>query len=213
MTSRLTPVFIKCISLTSNSDGISALALCTLLLPDEHLRVLKYFTKFVNEVANHSLESKMTLSNLAIVFAPNLMSTVSKDKTSEKSMKEITHVVNLLFKNFHLIGMVPDILFEKARNVNNDGGFCSSSGDELESDFGNDRYGRTLARSDKRRDRSKSIKGLTFFLLIHLVLGIISNLYNFTNLGSKFLCTHIFPVAEFPSDSECQKSCFEFDIL
>lgn len=141
------------------NDAISAIALCCLLLPDENLRVLKYFTKFIAEVANHSVESKMTLNNLAIVFAPNLMCTAAKDRNSEKSMKEATQIVDLLFKNSHLIGMVPDALYTKAVNINTEGGFYSSSGDELDTADEGGRQGRTLARSDKKRDRSKSITG------------------------------------------------------
>jgi len=157
LTTRLSQAFINCNMLTEQNDSISALALCCILLPDEHLRVLRYFVQFINDVANHSSESKMTLNNLAIVFSPNLMNMNGKDKNSEKSMKEITHVVLTLFKNSHLIGMVPDILWDKAMNLNTEeGGFYSSSGDELEEEVIG-RMGRTLARSDKKRDRSKSI--------------------------------------------------------
>nr|XP_012555822.1 rho GTPase-activating protein 11A isoform X2 [Hydra vulgaris] len=156
LTCRLTPSFVKCVSLNNASDSISAATLCCLLLPDVHLRVLKYFTQFITEVANHSLESKMTLTNLAIIFAPNL--TASVEKNSEKSMKDITQVVDLLFKNSHLIGMVPDALFNKAITLNNEGGFCSSSADELDEN-NCDIRGRTLYKSTKKRERSKSIKG------------------------------------------------------
>ena len=156
LTNRLTPSFIKCVALSSTSDSISAATLCCLLLPDEHLRVLKYFTQFITEVANHSLESKMTLTNLAIIFAPNLTSIA--DKNSEKSMKDITQVVDLLFKNSNLIGMVPDALFNKAITVSNEGGFCSSSADELDEN-NCDTRGRTLCKSNKKRERSRSIKG------------------------------------------------------
>lgn len=161
LTARLSPAFLKCVSLTNTNDCISALALCCLLLPDRHLHVLRYFIKFISEMANHSLESKMTLSNLAIVFAPNLVSTSGKDRNSEKSMKETTQVIDLLFKNPHLIGMVPDALLNKALNLNqDDGGFLSSSGDELEVCLDdNFKRGRTLQRSEKKRDRSKSITG------------------------------------------------------
>lgn len=159
LTGRYSPLFIKCLSLNNMNDAISAIALCCLLLPDENLRVLKYFTKFIAEVANHSVESKMTLNNLAIVFAPNLMCTAAKDRNSEKSMKEATQIVDLLFKNSHLIGMVPDALYTKAVNINTEGGFYSSSGDELDTADEGGRQGRTLARSDKKRDRSKSITG------------------------------------------------------
>lgn len=157
LTNRLTPTFLKCAGLTNNSDAVSSLVLCCLLLPDDHLRLLKYFSSFINTVANHSLQSKMTLNNLAIVFAPNLMCSLDKDTNNEKSMKEFTHAVNMLFKNYHLIGMVPDAIFNKAKDNYNDAGFLSSSGDELDTETVNERVGRTLARSEKKRDRSKSI--------------------------------------------------------
>eukprot|EP00111_Clytia_hemisphaerica_P019174 TCONS_00056645-protein len=161
LTRRYCPAFLKCISLNNTNDCIPALALCCLLLPDEHLRVLKYFVQFISEMANHSLESKMTLSNLAIIFAPNLTaSSSSKEKNGEKTLKDFTQIVDLLFKNAHLIGMVPDALFNKALTMNQEGGFCSSSGDEL--DVATDEHpgrGRNLQRSDKKRDRSKSITG------------------------------------------------------
>lgn len=160
LTRRMCPAFIKCISL-NQSDSIPAAALCCLLLPDEHLRVLKYFVDFISEMANHSLESKMTLSNLAIIFAPNLTTNSShKEKNGEKTLKDYTQIVDLIFKNAHLIGMVPDALFNKAMTMNQEGGFYSSSGDELEAGDEHPGRGRSLQRSDKKRDRSKSITGL-----------------------------------------------------
>jgi len=161
LTRQFHSAFLKCVTLSNPNDSISATALCCLLLPDEHLRVLKYFVHFIAEMANHSLESKMTLSNLAIIFAPNLTCSVSaKEKNGEKTMKECTQVVDLIFKNSHLIGMVPEALYNKALTMNQEGGCYSSSGDELDvGDENSGGRGRALQRSEKKRDRSKSITG------------------------------------------------------
>jgi hypothetical protein len=75
-------------------------------------------------------------------------------------MKECTQVVDLIFKNSHLIGMVPEALYNKALTMNQEGGCYSSSGDELDvGDENSGGRGRALQRSEKKRDRSKSITG------------------------------------------------------
>ena len=50
-TSQLTPSFLKCLTINNSNDSDDAILMCTLLLPDEHLRVLKYLVKCVNKVS------------------------------------------------------------------------------------------------------------------------------------------------------------------
>ena len=42
-------------------------------LPPDNLRVLNFVVQLMNDVALHADENKMTRSNLAIVFGPNLL--------------------------------------------------------------------------------------------------------------------------------------------
>jgi len=162
-TSQLTPSFLKCLTINNSNDSHDAILMCTLLLPDEHLRVLKYLVKCVNKIANHSLETKMTIQNLGIVFAPNLLSVSGKDRNSEKAMRETTEIVDVVFKNEDKIGMVADELFDRAASLHLDGAVMSSFGDEVEDNClsgGGARRGRTMdiqSGNEKKRDRSKSI--------------------------------------------------------
>ena len=51
-TTHLTPSLIKCLALSNSNEAQEAILLCSLLLPDEHLRVLKYLVTCVNEVSS-----------------------------------------------------------------------------------------------------------------------------------------------------------------
>lgn len=160
LTNHLSSTLLKCLNLSNLIDSHNALLLCVLLLPDEHLRALMYLVDCINEVANHSSESKMSIRNLGIVFAPNLLCVSGKERNCEKTMRETTMVIDFIFQNPDKIGMVPDFIIHKASAMSIDGGISTSSGDELEE---NSRRMKSLARHishDKNRDRSKSIKGL-----------------------------------------------------
>ena len=69
----------------------------------------------------------MTIQNLVIVFAPNLLSVPGKDLKSEKARE----VVDAIFKNESKIGMVPEEIVVRALAVASDGALMSSSGNSF----------------------------------------------------------------------------------
>lgn len=127
------------------------------MLPLVHLQTLQYFLKFAAEVASHSAESGMTLSNLAIVLTPNLMHNSKKDNSSsasEKLLKDQTFVVETLLKHAERISLVPEDIYERAKLIGEDGGDMTSSGDEL------DEQPHKSKRVPRARTRTGSITGI-----------------------------------------------------
>ena len=152
LSSTLHSCFVKSLQLNTLNEQTTAILLLCLLLPDTHLRLLQYFSRFITQVSNHSEESGMTPSNLAIVLSPNLMFT-GKEKDCDKFVKEQTQVVEILFRNSHQIGMVNDEILEKVNTESDANAMSTSSGDELESSL----EGR---KRRVRRRRSRSISGM-----------------------------------------------------
>lgn len=161
LTNRFSDCFLKSQRLEcENSCAQATLYLC-LLLPLSHLHTLQFLMRFAAKVALQVDDSKMGISNLAIVFAPNLMSNPKKENcnSSEKLLKDQTSVVDTLLKNSTQIGLVPDDVFEKAKVIGKDDmDGLTSSGDELEDNH--------IRRGSTRmsRPRTKSITGDTSLL-------------------------------------------------
>lgn len=79
-------------------------ASCLLLerLPDENYEVLKYIVEFLAKVIDRSDLNKMTSSNLAIVFGPNLL----WSRREQASLNSITHInqfAEYIFRHHHLL--------------------------------------------------------------------------------------------------------------
>lgn len=71
-------------------------------LPDDNYRLLKYILKFLCKIIDRKDLNKMTSSNLAIVFGPNLL--WSKDKcASLASISAINYFTEFLLNNFKSI--------------------------------------------------------------------------------------------------------------
>lgn len=71
-------------------------------LPDDNYRLLKYILKFLCQIIDRKDLNKMTSSNLAIVFGPNLL--WSKDKcASLASISAINYFTEFLLDNFKSI--------------------------------------------------------------------------------------------------------------
>lgn len=71
-------------------------------LPDDNYKLLKYIFKFLCKIVDRKDLNKMTCSNLAIVFGPNLL--WSKDKcASLASISAINYFTEFLLDNYKLI--------------------------------------------------------------------------------------------------------------
>lgn len=115
--------------------------------------------KFAAEVATHSEQSKMSLSNLAIVLTPNLMHNSKKDNSSssEKLLKDQTEIIETLLRNADQVGMVAEDVYERAKMIGEDGDYAmTSSGDELE---GENLQRSKSKRAPRARTRTGSITG------------------------------------------------------
>ena len=56
------------------------------------LQLLKYIIEFLVKVMDHSEFNKMTVSNLAIVFGPNLLWSNKTNQTLDSSLDSITAI-------------------------------------------------------------------------------------------------------------------------
>ncbi|XP_076311399.1 rho GTPase-activating protein 1-like isoform X2 [Tachypleus tridentatus] len=71
-------------------------------LPEDNYLLLKYIVEFLVKVINCSDLNKMTASNLAIVFGPNLVWSQSR-QASLSSITHINHFTEFLLKNHNLM--------------------------------------------------------------------------------------------------------------
>lgn len=97
-------------SLLIKSSEVDVLMLACLLLPPLSLNVLMFFMQFLHTVATHSVENKMTVENLAIIFAPGIM-----PLTEMIGQRLNCHVkiIEMLIRYSHRIGVVPKVILDK----------------------------------------------------------------------------------------------------
>lgn len=98
----------------SNERRIAAIKMVCLLLPIRHLTTLIYFMQFLNAVSQHSNQNKMSIKNLAILFAPGLMPI-----TENIGQRLISHVqiIEILIEHAPDLGIVPDAVLGKIQNI------------------------------------------------------------------------------------------------
>jgi Rho GTPase-activating protein 1 len=71
-------------------------------LPEDNYKLLKFVVEFLVKIMDRSDLNKMTASNLAIVFGPNLMWSKNK-QASFTTITNINHFTEYLLKNHDLI--------------------------------------------------------------------------------------------------------------
>lgn len=96
----------------SNERRIAAIKLVCLLLPQRHLNTLVYFMQFLNAVSEHSQQNKMSIKNLAIIFAPGLMPI--SENIGQRLLSHV-QIIEILIENAHDLGMVPDAILGKVQ--------------------------------------------------------------------------------------------------
>ncbi|NXJ03009.1 RHGBA protein, partial [Psophia crepitans] len=94
----------------------TATVLLSCLMADRTIEALRYFFNFLRTVSLRSNENRMDSSNLAVIFAPNLLHSNENEKMSASTEKKIrlqAAVVQTLIDHAPEIGQVPECILEK----------------------------------------------------------------------------------------------------
>ncbi|NWI34393.1 RHGBA protein, partial [Sula dactylatra] len=94
----------------------TATVLLSCLMADRTIEALRYFFNFLRTVSLRSSENRMDSSNLAVIFAPNLLHSNENEKMSASTEKKIrlqAAVVQTLIDHAAEIGQVPEFILEK----------------------------------------------------------------------------------------------------
>ncbi|NXS48002.1 RHGBA protein, partial [Balaeniceps rex] len=94
----------------------TATVLLSCLMSDRTIKALRYFFNFLRTVSLRSNENRMDSSNLAVIFAPNLLHSNENEKMSASAEKKIrlqAAVVQTLIDHAAEIGQVPEFILEK----------------------------------------------------------------------------------------------------
>ncbi|NXI54340.1 RHGBA protein, partial [Chloroceryle aenea] len=94
----------------------TATVLLSCLMSDRTIEALRYFFNFLRTVSLRSSENRMDSSNLAVIFAPNLLHANENEKMSastEKKLRLQAAVVQTLIDHAAEIGQVPEFILEK----------------------------------------------------------------------------------------------------
>lgn len=97
-------------SLLIKSNEVEVLMLTCLLLPPLSLNILMFFMQFLHTISVHSDANKMTIENLAIIFAPGIM-----PLTEMIGQRLNCHVkiIEMLIRHSNRIGLVPKSILDK----------------------------------------------------------------------------------------------------
>lgn len=108
----------------------NATLLISCLMPDHTIEIMRYFFNFLRNVSLRSSENKMDSSNLAVIFAPNLLQTSEvHEKMSahtEKKLRVQAAVVQTLIDYASDIGHIPVFILEKIPTMLGIDGICAT---------------------------------------------------------------------------------------
>ncbi|XP_053450918.1 rho GTPase-activating protein 11A [Nycticebus coucang] len=111
-------------------EKTKATLLLSCLMGDHTVNVLRYFFNFLRHVALRSSENKMDSSNLAVIFAPNLLQTSEghekMSSNTEKKLRLQAAVVQTFIDYASDIGRVPDFILEKIPAMLGIDGLCAT---------------------------------------------------------------------------------------
>lgn len=119
--------FLQVPNIPNIQDQINTLNLLVLALPDIHREVLQELLYFLAKVVEEEEHNRMTLSNVAMIMAPNLFPPPRLKKSNHKNndlVAEVTvaamssKVTQLLIKYNNFLGSVPPELLAQARLQN-----------------------------------------------------------------------------------------------
>ncbi|NWX99208.1 RHGBA protein, partial [Nothoprocta ornata] len=98
------------------SEKKTATVLLSCLMADRTIEALRYFFSFLRTVSLRCHENRMDSSNLAVIFAPNLLHSSENEKmtvNTEKKIRLQAAVVQTLIDHAKEIGQVPEFILEK----------------------------------------------------------------------------------------------------
>ncbi|XP_021097538.1 rho GTPase-activating protein 11A isoform X2 [Heterocephalus glaber] len=108
----------------------TATLLLSCLIADHTVHILRYFFNFLRNVSLRSSKNKMDSSNLAVIFAPNLLHTSEGHEkisaNTEKKLRIQAAVVQTLIDYASDIGHVPDFILEKIPAMLGIDGLCAT---------------------------------------------------------------------------------------
>ncbi|XP_023558992.1 rho GTPase-activating protein 11A isoform X2 [Octodon degus] len=108
----------------------TATLLLSCLMADRTVDILRYFFNFLRNVSLRSSKNKMDSSNLAVIFAPNLLQTSEgREKMSantEKKLRLQAAVVQTFIDYASDIGRIPDFILEKIPAMLGIDGLCAT---------------------------------------------------------------------------------------
>ncbi|CAN7995811.1 unnamed protein product [Ixodes hexagonus] len=90
--------------------GLEAVLLALLVLPTEHVRVLRHTCLFLAQVARNSGRNRMDARNLALVLAPNFFSAPAAHRPPVDPLQSQASLLQLLVEQAPQVGVVPPIL-------------------------------------------------------------------------------------------------------
>ncbi|KAM5337983.1 rho GTPase-activating protein 11A-like isoform 2-T2 [Glossophaga mutica] len=107
-----------------------ATLLLSCLMPDRTVDTVRYFFNFLRNVSLRSSENKMDSSNLAVIFAPNLLQTSGGHEkmsaNTEKKLRLQAAVVQTFIDYASDIGHVPNFILEKIPAMLGVEGLCAT---------------------------------------------------------------------------------------
>ncbi|XP_049754461.1 rho GTPase-activating protein 11A isoform X1 [Elephas maximus indicus] len=107
-----------------------ATLLLSCLMANHTVDILRYFFNFLRNVSLRSNENKMDSSNLAVIFAPNLLQTSEGHEkmsaNTEKKLRLQAAVVQTFIDYASDIGRVPDFILEKIPAMLGIDGLCAT---------------------------------------------------------------------------------------
>lgn len=115
---------LNCLSMNSCSTGedlaktVDAILMICLLLPPLCLNTLAYFMGFLYKVSEYKEFNKMSVENLSIIFTPGIMPVADQEDFRSQRFKDQVKILEILIKNSHLIGIVPDHIIRKLDDGN-----------------------------------------------------------------------------------------------
>jgi len=85
------------------ATDVSRLRHILLEIPPENYKFLEQFIPFILQVAEHSAQNRMTISNLAVVFAPGLVRAEVETTELVMQVNQVNTNVELLFREYQKI--------------------------------------------------------------------------------------------------------------
>ncbi|KAH0631535.1 hypothetical protein JD844_005902 [Phrynosoma platyrhinos] len=145
----------------SEENRSSLMLLVTSLLPQRSVDLLRYLFNFLQDVAARCAQNKMDLSNLAVIFTPNLFPSTHCSHLScqaEEQLRSQAAVVQTLITHAPEIGNVPQFLLGKVQAAFSDLDYKRQPSLGSEEQRERDGEGRSRRR---RRSMSNSSSNIT----------------------------------------------------